>query len=322
MFDVLSRAQVMLTSATGADIPLGRHGEGTQSLAVVCLFGAFLSSKLAETYTEHAAPILAIEEPEAHLHPSAARAAADILRDIGGQKIITTHSGDVISGVPIESLRRLHRKDGVIVVNQISKDIFDAEERRKITHHVLATRGNLFFARCWLLVEGESDRMIFERCATVYGYDIVRHGVYCIEYSQSNLSTLLKLANHLGIGWLVVADGDSEGDKYVGYARKHLEGQDEDGRICSLAHGNLELFLCMEGYGRFYENSFPASRLRPSKDAGLLDYWKAILDGQSNRQSWKTHAAEKIVEQIKTKKDVPVLIQNILDRLAGIGEGL
>ena len=321
MFDVLSRAQVMLTSATGVDIPLGRHGEGTQSLAVVCLFGAFLSSKLAETYTEYALPILAIEEPEAHLHPSAARAVIDILRDMGGQKIITTHSGDVISGVPIESLRRLHRKDGIITVNQISGDVFSDEERRKIRYHVLATRGNLFFARCWLLVEGESDRMVFERCATVYGYDIVRHGVYCIEYSQSNLSTLLKLANRLGIGWLVVADGDSEGDRYVDGARDHLEGQDENDHICRLAHGNLELFLCMEGYGRFYEDNI-ISQPKSSGDAKSLGYWKGILDKQPKRQPWKTHTAENIIERIKSKKDVPTHIQNILDRLAGITEGL
>ena len=220
MFDVLSRAQVMLTSATGANIPLGRHGEGTQSLAVVCLFGAFLSGKLAETYVENASPILAIEEPEAHLHPSAARAATDILLNIGGQKIITTHSGDVVSGVPIGSLRRLHHKDGAISVNQVNEGMFDDEEKRKIRSHILDARGNLFFARCWLLVEGESDRMIFERCAMACDYDIMRHGVYCIEYSQSNLSMLLKLANQLGIEWLVVVDRDSEGDKYVNYARE------------------------------------------------------------------------------------------------------
>ena len=320
IFDVLSRAQVMLTSATGADIPLGRHGEGTQSLAVVCLFGAFLSSKLAETYTEHASPILAIEEPEAHLHPSAARAATDILRDMGGQKIITTHSGDVVSGVPIESLRRLHRKDGVIAVSQINEGMFDDEERRKIRCHVLTTRGNLFFARCWLLVEGESDRTIFERCAEAYGYDVVRHGVYCIEHSQSNLSTLLKLANQLGIEWLVVADGDSEGDEDVGYAREHLEGRDESGCIGRLPYANLEIMLCMEGYGRFYENNTP-STFKPElpRDAESPDYWKHILKHQ---RSQKTRTAARIAEHIKSKEDVPVTIRGMLDRLASITEGL
>lgn len=322
IFDILSRAQVMLTSATGADIPLSRHGEGTQSLAVMCLFGAFLSSKLAETYTEHASPILAIEEPEAHLHPSAARAAADILRDMGGQKIIATHSGDVVSGVPIGSLRRLHRKDGVITVGQVGEDTFADEERRKIRYHVLATRGNLFFARCWLLVEGESDRMIFERCAAACGYDIVRHGVYCIEYSQNNLSALLKLANQLGIEWLAVADGDSEGDKNVKYAREHLEGRDENACIVCLPYDNLEIMLCMEGYGSFYEHNTP-STFKPamSRDAESPDYWKDIVEHQVSRSS-KTRTAAMIAEHIKSKGDVPVTIRDILNRLAGITEGL
>ena len=72
---------------------------------------------------------------------------------------------------------------------------------------------------------------------------------------------------------------------------------------------------------RFYEDDI-ASRPKPSGDAESLDYWKDILDMQSNRQPWKTHTAEKITEQITSKKDVPAPIQNILDRLASITEGL
>ncbi len=50
VFDILSRTQVMITSTTGAHLPIGRHGEGTQSLAVICLFDAFLQSKLEDSY--------------------------------------------------------------------------------------------------------------------------------------------------------------------------------------------------------------------------------------------------------------------------------
>lgn len=42
MFDMLARAQIQLGTITGAKIPLIRHGEGTQSLAVLMLFSAFL----------------------------------------------------------------------------------------------------------------------------------------------------------------------------------------------------------------------------------------------------------------------------------------
>ncbi|HAM44954.1 MAG TPA: hypothetical protein DCM67_08055, partial [Propionibacteriaceae bacterium] len=59
MFDMLAKAQVHLGASTGAKIPVGRHGEGTQSLAVLMLFSAFLEA------WPRGAPIVALEEPEA-----------------------------------------------------------------------------------------------------------------------------------------------------------------------------------------------------------------------------------------------------------------
>ena len=47
LFSLLSRAQVNLASRSGARIPVELQGEGTQSLAVLLLFGAFLRSKLS-----------------------------------------------------------------------------------------------------------------------------------------------------------------------------------------------------------------------------------------------------------------------------------
>ena len=47
LFSLLSRAQVSLASRSGARIPVELQGEGTQSLAVLLLFGAFLRSKLS-----------------------------------------------------------------------------------------------------------------------------------------------------------------------------------------------------------------------------------------------------------------------------------
>ena len=114
VFDILGRTQVMLTSVTGARIPMSRHGEGTQSLAVICLFDAFLRSKLQDTYRQHTTPILALEEPESHLHPSATHAVVDLLREMPGQQIISTHSGDLVAACPLASLRRLRWKNGEI----------------------------------------------------------------------------------------------------------------------------------------------------------------------------------------------------------------
>jgi putative ATP-dependent endonuclease of the OLD family len=44
LFDMLSKAVVSLNAETGAKIPIGKHGEGIQSLAVLTLFNAYLQA--------------------------------------------------------------------------------------------------------------------------------------------------------------------------------------------------------------------------------------------------------------------------------------
>ena len=44
-----------------------------QSLSVIFLFQAFVNHLLAELYEPESVPVLALEEPETHFHPQAAR---------------------------------------------------------------------------------------------------------------------------------------------------------------------------------------------------------------------------------------------------------
>jgi len=184
IFDLLSRTQVMLASKTGARLPIGRHGEGTQSLAVICLFDAFLQSQLEGGYHQHTEPIMALEEPEAHLHPSAIRSIALLLRGFKGQKIITTHSGELVVSVPLTSLRRLRRTDGSITVHQVHDAALTKDELTKLDYVIRLTRGSLLFARCWLLVEGETEFLIFNETARILEHSLFSEGVCCVEYSQ------------------------------------------------------------------------------------------------------------------------------------------
>lgn len=101
MHDMLTKAEVQIRTTTGAKIPLSRHGEGTQSLAVLLLLSAFLDSRPERART------LGLEAPEAHLHPSAIRILWDILKKFAGQLLITTHSGELIAGADIHEIRRL-----------------------------------------------------------------------------------------------------------------------------------------------------------------------------------------------------------------------
>jgi putative ATP-dependent endonuclease of OLD family len=259
LLDVLARTQVKLAARTGARLPITQHGAGTQSLAVLFLFEAFLQSQLSTVYDSLTEPLVALEEPESHLHPSAIRALWPMLAQLRGQKIIATHSGDLLASVPLESIRRLARQAGVVKLFQVAPNTLDARDREKIAYHVRAKRGSLLFARCWLLVEGETDFTLLPELARLVGEDFDAAGVACVEFAQCGLRPLINTAKDLGIEWHVLADGDKAGSDYVTTAKK-LCGTDLPAeRVTALSAVSIERCMWDAGYAAVYEMAIAAS---------------------------------------------------------------
>ncbi|KHD11065.1 hypothetical protein PN36_12595 [Candidatus Thiomargarita nelsonii] len=320
VFDMLSRTQVMLTSKTGARLPIGRHGEGTQSLAVMFLFDAFLRNRLQSTYDEQASPILALEEPEAHLHPSAIRSIASLLKEMKGQKIVATHSGDLVSGVDLFSLRRLCRKNGEIKAFQLSKGILTDNELDKLNYQVRATRGELLFARCWLMVEGQTEFIVFNECARILGVDLYSEGVYCVEYSQYTPEGLLKFANALGIDWFFQADGDSAGQKYITKAQKYLNGKSEQHHILKLSKDTIEELFCTQGFECMFRKYIADEKQDiVTATADEPQYCKQLIKA-SKAEFKKAKAAIKILSEIEKEGEyaIPEEIKQIINQTVQI----
>jgi putative ATP-dependent endonuclease of OLD family len=104
-------------------LPLDRHGQGVKSLSVIYLFSAFVERLLKEVYSEHSEPIVALEEPEVHLHPQAVRALWSQIDALPGQKIIATHSPYFVQYVPIRDVRLLRRASGGTQVHYVPENI-------------------------------------------------------------------------------------------------------------------------------------------------------------------------------------------------------
>ena len=115
VWELLARSEIVIRGETGAPwLPLARHGQGIKSLSVIYLFNAFVERLLKETYSEHSEPIVALEEPEVHLHPQAVRALWSQIDAMPGQKIIASHSPYFMQYVPIRDIRLLRRgPDGI-----------------------------------------------------------------------------------------------------------------------------------------------------------------------------------------------------------------
>ena len=109
IWDLLQKADVVLKAkGTTTALPLIRHGQGVQSLAVLFLFQAFVEH-LLEDADKGSEPLLSLEEPEAHLHPQAARALWQQINGLSGQKLVTSHSPYFVQHVPFRNVVVLRR---------------------------------------------------------------------------------------------------------------------------------------------------------------------------------------------------------------------
>ncbi len=315
MFDMLAKAQVHLGASTGARIPIGRHGEGTQSLSVLMLFSAFLSTK------PEGSPVVALEEPEAHLHPSAVRALWDILRLIDGQKLISTHSGDLLSEVDVLNVRRLAMAEDGIRAYRVPSTLLSAEETRKFNYHIRRSRGELLFARCWLLVEGETEAWVYPAAARALGMKLHRDGVRIVEYSQSDVGLLAKVANSLGLLWFCVIDDDSGRSEYERNVQDNLAGASESDRL-RFPYRNIETHLLESGYDAIYDPYMPEQkRALLTKHPGDDGYWADFADQLPKRRKTRAAADVAAAMEAKGKEGVTDELRGILEKVVALARG-
>ena len=264
VFDLFGKIQVHLKSTTGAKLPLSRHGEGTQSLSVLMLFQAYVATKLAEDYKPESTPILALEEPEAHLHPSAIRSLGSLLENMVGQTIVSSHSGDLLSRVPVTSLRRLYKKNGETKIGRVQDNLLTDREIQAVNYFIRLSKGHYLFSRCWLLVEGESDFHIMPMLFELMGYSQDQISFSVLEFSQvfEKGESFIKLAQALGIQRFMMADGDAAGRNYVNRAGRYLEnGENLADRARQLTSADIEHEFWNAGYDDVYKNVLNLSDL-------------------------------------------------------------
>jgi len=71
-----------------------------------------LMKELHDEEAEPYHPIIAAEEPEAHLHPNAQRSLFSQLLDSGGQALVSTHSPYLAAMCSLPDLRSLSARGG------------------------------------------------------------------------------------------------------------------------------------------------------------------------------------------------------------------
>jgi putative ATP-dependent endonuclease of the OLD family len=253
-----------------------KQGRGTRGLAFLGLIGAILEARARHSLPEEAQPLLVLEDVEAHLHPMTLSAMWELVSTLPAQKILTTNSGELLAAVPLRSIRRIVTDRFGTRVYRIDSDRYSVDDLRRIAYHVRINRASALFARCWLFVEGETEAWLLPELGQICGHDFPSEGIRCVEFAQSGLRALLRLANDLGIEWHLLADGDAAGFAYVTSARAHLKGRRIEDRITMLEEPDIEHCLFHHGYADVYRSlagpplTGPRGRRHRERPSGVI----------------------------------------------------
>jgi putative ATP-dependent endonuclease of OLD family len=294
-------------------------------LSVLFLYEAFLTVLLEKEYDKYSEPILLIEEPEAHLHPSAVRVFWQFLKEMPGQKIITTHSGDIISNVPFSKIRRISGINGKDRVKKLSDLSFNDTEKRILKNYIMYSRGELFFARCWILVEGETDQIFFENLLNNDGF-LDKKGIRVFQFAQINFDVVTKITDELNVRWFLITDGDHAGAEYVSKAIAAIpQGSNQADYIYKFSEKTIEVYLMVHGFSTFYENRLSPTNKQDIIASGLtgIQYYEKIyyLLREQKRQ-YKLYKPETMLEVvddiIQNHKQFPPVIATVKMKLESI----
>lgn len=170
--DIMSVMRLIVRNAD-VDIPVTHNGLGYNNLIYTALVLADIETRDEKHCSENAKAfnILAMEEPEAHLHPAMQYKFVKFLRDeLEGkehrqQVFISTHSTHVTSAVSLDSIICLARDSKGKIDPYYPGKVFgesadDVASKRYIERFLDATKSTLLFAKGVILVEGITEQLV------------------------------------------------------------------------------------------------------------------------------------------------------------------
>ncbi|EPE4283550.1 ATP-dependent endonuclease [Klebsiella pneumoniae] len=296
---------------------IDKPGGRSHRVILLGLFATLLQAKGTVRLDRDARPLLLIEDPETRLHPIMLSVAWHLLNLLPLQRVTTTNSGELLSLTPVEQVCRLVRESTRVSAWRLGPGGMNAEESRRIAFHIRFNRASSLFARCWLLVEGETETWVINELARQCGHHFDAEGVKVIEFAQSGLKPLIKFARRMGIQWHVLVDGDEAGKKYVATVRGLLNNDRELERdhLTSLPALDMEHFMYRQGFDDVYH------RVAQIPDNVPMNM-RRVITKAIHRSSKPDLAIEVAMEAGRRGVDaVPTLLKKMFSRVLWLARG-
>lgn len=184
----------------GTPTPLQQKGDGIKSLTALAMLNIPASRNRVS--------VIAIEEPESHLHPESARQLYETINvlSVNHQVVLTTHSPLFVN--------RSNLKENIIVDSGKATPV----KKIKDIRDVLGTKvsDNLINAENVLIVEGEDDKIVLEKILPQMSESIkkaIQNGILIIDDmgGTGNLPYKLSFYRNLQCRYHVLLDNDDAG---------------------------------------------------------------------------------------------------------------
>ena len=296
---------------------IDKPGGRSHRVILLGLFSTLLQAKGTVRLDRDARPLLLVEDPETRLHPIMLSVAWHLLNLLPLQRITTTNSGELLSLTPVEHVCRLVRESSRVTAFRLGPGGMSAEDSRRIAFHIRFNRASSLFARCWLLVEGETETWVINELARQCGHHFDAEGIKVIEFAQSGLKPLVKFARRMGIEWHVLVDGDEAGKKYAATVRGLINNDREEERehLTMLPAMDMEHFMYRQGFS----NVFHRVAMLPDNIPMNI---RRVITKAIHRSSKPDLAIEVAMEAGRRGVDsVPTLLRHMFSRVLWLARG-
>ena len=206
-------AEVVLHQPQQPVLPLRQHGLGSRSLATMLVFQTLARFRLGADSGFEPHLLTLLEEPEAHLHPQAIFALRTLLDQLPGQRLVSTHSSQLVTDADPRSIRLIRRSAETISVLGLPTET--ARQIAQFRRFVERPFGEIIFARAIVLCDGSTERYVLPILLSGhFGCNPAGLGVSfvdCESMNKPHTQMIIRAAHNLQLPWLAFTDNDAAG---------------------------------------------------------------------------------------------------------------